>query len=82
MIKLDTEEPVLGSLQGGKLAGLGSEVVVGGGDQSGTSKGLRGCLKHLKIGHRAVSLVSHLEPLLIEERGVGECGSRGERGNG
>ena len=73
MLKLDTQEPVMGSLLGGKLAGLGSEVVIGGVDQSGRFRGFRGCLKDLKIGHRTVSLVSHVEPLLIEERGVGNA---------
>ena len=45
-----------------KLAGLGPEVSIGG-----TSQGLRGCLKDLKIGNWAISLVSDLELLLIEE---------------
>ena len=36
--------------------------------------------ENLKFGHRAVSLVSDIEPLLIEERGVGECGGFGEAG--
>ena len=74
MIRLGTQEPVLGSLQGGKLAGLGMEVVIGGVDQPGNIQGLKGCLKELKISHRAVSLVSDLEPLLLEERGLGKCG--------
>ena len=78
MLKLDTQEPVLGTLQGGKLAGLGAEVVIGGVDQSGTNQGLRGCLKDLKIGHRTVSLVSGVESLVIEERGMGECGEKVE----
>jgi hypothetical protein len=76
MLRLDTQESVLGSFQGGRLAGLGSEVVIGGVDQSGGFMGFRGCLKHLKFGHQAVSLVSDVEPLLIEERGVGECVSK------
>ena len=65
MLKLDTQEPVLGSLQAGKLAGLGAEVVVGGVGQAGTSQGFRGCLSDLDVGHQAVSLVSDLEPLVI-----------------
>jgi len=73
MLKLDTQEPILGSLQGGKLAGLGSEVFIGGVSQSGVVKGFQGCLKDLKFSHQAVSLVSKAEPLLIYERGVGEC---------
>ena len=80
MLKLDTQEPLLGSLQGGKLAGLGSEVVIGGEDQSARFVGFRGCLKNLKFGHRAVRLASDIEPLLIEVRGVGECGGFGEAG--
>ena len=62
VLKLDTQEPVMGSLQRGKLAGLGSEVVMGGVDLSGSTQGLRGCLKELKIGHYTVSLVSGVEP--------------------
>ena len=81
MLKLDTQEPVLGSLQAGKLAGLGAEVIIGGVvGQEGRLRefrGFRGCLKNLKFGHLTVSLVSEVEPLLIEERGVGKCGERG-----
>jgi len=80
MLKLDTQEPILGSLQGGKLAGLGSEVSMGGVSQSGGVQGFQGCLKDLKFGHQAVSLVSKAEPLLIEERGVGECRGKAEKG--
>ena len=76
MLKLDTQEPVLGSLKGGKLAGLGSEVVIGGVDQSGRLQGFRGCLKDLKFGHQPVSLVSGVEPFLIETKAVGECLSK------
>ena len=80
MLKLDTQEPIMGSLQGGKLAGLGSEVSMGGVSQSGGVQGFQGCLKDLKFGHQAVSLVSKAEPLLIEERGVGECRGKAEKG--
>jgi hypothetical protein len=47
-------------------------------DQSGRFMGFRGCLKYLKFGHQAVSSVSDVEPLLIEERGVRECGILGK----
>ena len=80
MLKLDTQEPVLGSLQAGKLAGVGAEVVVGGVGQAGTSQGFRGCLRDLKIGHRLVSLVSDLEPLVKEKVGVAECEGKSENG--
>ena len=83
MLKLDTQQPILGSLQGGKLDGLGSEVFIGGVYQSGIVKhGLRGCVKDLKFGHRAVSLVSSVEPLRIEEMGVGECEDKEEKAEG
>ena len=74
MLKLDTQEPVLGSLLAGKLAGVGAGVVLGGvGQAMRYDGGFRGCLKDLKFGHQAVSLVSEAEPLLVERRGVGEC---------
>ena len=82
MLKLDTQEPILGSLQGGKLAGLGSEVFIGGVYQSGMELGFQGCLKGVKFGHQTFSLVSELEPLLIEQRGVEECGGGEEKVGG
>ena len=62
------------------MAGLGAEVVVGGVGQAGTSLGFRGCLRDLKIGHQAVSLVSDLEPLVIKKVGVGNCERKGTNG--
>ena len=47
------------------MAGLGEEVVVGRVAQAGSSQGFRGCLSDLDVGHQAVSLVSDLEPLVI-----------------
>ena len=70
----------MGSLQAGKLAGLGDEVVVGGVGQAGTSQGFRGCLRDLKIDHRSVSLVSDSELLVIEKVGVGECEGKSDNG--
>jgi len=81
MLKLDNQEPIMGSLQGEKLAGLGTEVFIGGVSQSGV-KGFQGCLKDLKFGQQAVSLVSKAEPLLIEERRVGECRGEFEKEDG
>ena len=51
-------------------------------DTYGTTQGLRGCLKDLKIGHQVVSLVSGVEPLVIEERWMGECGEKVEEKTG
>jgi len=76
MLQLDSQDPVLGSLQAGRFAGLGQEVVIGGGV---AVPGFRGCIKDLKFGHQAVSLVSRAEPLLIDRKGVGNCRS-GRRG--
>ena len=72
MLQLDRQDPVLGSLQGpGRFHGLGQQVVIGAGH--GHVPGIRGCIKDLKFGHRAVSLVSRAEPLLLQSKGVGHC---------
>ena len=76
MLKVDSDDPVMGSLEAGRITGLGAELVIGGVEGQ---EGYRGCLAGLKIGHQPVSLVSHREPLLVEREGVGECGDRGDK---
>merc|ERR1719499_2791644 len=45
MLKLDSHDPVLGSLQASIFAGLGQEVVIGGSGE--VHQGFIGCLKDL-----------------------------------